>query len=110
MLEDTLAKLEARIRGLSTVPDEKKSELADLFATLRQEVGKLPRTEAGHAESITRFAELSAHEATRADAREDLQRLSLEGFSASAKGFEASHPRLVEIVNSICTVLSNMGV
>ncbi len=110
MLDDTLAKLESRVRNLASVPDDKKAELAALVATLRREVGTLSHTQAGSAESITRFAELSTHEATRPGANAELQKLSLDGLSASVKGFEASHPRLVDSANGICTLLSNLGI
>ena len=36
--------------------------------------------------------------------------LSLEGLTSSVEGFEATHPRLVQIVNSISTILANMGI
>jgi hypothetical protein len=34
----------------------------------------------------------------------------LAGLSASVEGFEKSHPKLVEIVNRICTALSGLGI
>lgn len=110
MIKDTLDKLTARIDGLSTVSEHKRRELAALIATLKTEVLDLSETESERAESITRFADLSTHESTRAAKNEDLQQLSLEGLSASVEGFEASHPKLVQIVNSICLTLSNLGI
>ena len=110
MLDDTLKKIETRIAGLAAVSEEKRRELGALFSTLKDEVEKLSESDTERAESITRFAELSAHEATRATRNEQLQKLSLEGFSASVDDFEASHPKLVEIVNSICVTLANLGI
>ena len=110
MIEDTLSKLETRLRGLPTLPDEKKAELTGLFAKLREEVEKLPGTRADDAESIASFAALSAHEATRAGGNPELRDLSLEGLATSVEDFEASHPRLVQVVNSICTSLANLGI
>jgi hypothetical protein len=71
---------------------------------------ELSKTEAEHAESIARFAALSAHEATRREKRPDLQQISIDGLTTSVEGFEATHPRLVEIVNSFCVLLSNLGI
>jgi hypothetical protein len=110
MIDDTLVKLESRIRGLNAVPEEKRTELASLIGDLREEVRKLSAAQAGEAESIARFAELSAHEATRPQANPALQQLSIEGLAVSVKGFEASHPRLVERVNAICDVLASLGI
>jgi hypothetical protein len=36
--------------------------------------------------------------------------LSLKGLSSSVEGFEKSHPQLVQVVNRICTTLSNLGI
>ncbi len=110
MIEDTIAKIENRVRTITSLSDEKKHELSELLGTLKEEVVVLAETEADHAESITRFTELSAHEATRETGSTRLQSLSLEGLSASVDGFEVSHPRLVQIVNSVCTTLANLGV
>ncbi|MFT5240247.1 MAG: hypothetical protein ACI9OU_000787 [Candidatus Promineifilaceae bacterium] len=110
MIEDTLAKLDRRVRQISALSDEKKNELGALLETLKEEVVALAETKAGDAESITRFTELSAHEVTREDGSDRLKTLSLEGLSASVDGFEASHPRLVQIVNNVCTSLANLGI
>lgn len=110
MIDDTLAKLENRIQHLNAIPAERKEELAALFTDLRVEVSKLSEAKPDQAESITRFAELSTHESTRAATNAELQKLSLDGLAASVKGFEASHPKLVDNVNAICHVLSNLGI
>ena len=110
MIQDTIGKIEKRVETLPALDEDKRRDLLRLLATLKTEVVELSRTEQEHAESIARFAALSAHEATREAKRADLQRISLEGLSTSVEGFESSHPRLVEIVNSICTVLSNLGI
>lgn len=110
MIEDTIAKIENRLRTISSLSDEKKQELSSLLGTLKEEVVALAETEAERAESITRFTELSTHEATRETGSTRLRSLSREGLSASVEGFEASHPRLVQIVNNVCTTLANLGV
>ena len=110
MIDETVTKIEARIDQLQSIGGEKKTELTDVLSTLKSEIVELAQTEQDQAESITRFTELSAHEATREAGSPRLKSLSIEGLSASVEGFEASHPRLVEIVNSICTTLANLGV
>jgi low affinity Fe/Cu permease len=110
MIQDTLQNIQARVEGLAAMDDAKRRELLRLLDTLKTEVVELSKTEREHAESIARFAEISAHEATRQEKRPELQRISLEGLSASVEGFEATHPRLVKIVNSVCVMLSNLGI
>lgn len=110
MIDDTLRKMEERLTGLSALPEDRRAELASLITELRAEVAELSNTHREQAESIVRLADLSAHEATRTQKNPELQQVSLKGLSASVDGFEASHPRLVEAVNSLCTTLSNLGI
>lgn len=110
MIEDTISKIEARIKAGESVPQERKEELLQLLATLKSEMGALSQTHGEEVQSIASFAELSAHEATRTQQNPQLLKLSLEGLAQSVEGFEKSHPRLVQIVNSISNTLSNLGI
>ena len=110
MIEDTLAKIEARIHGADAIKEDKRQELQELLATLKSEVAELSKTHAEQAQSIAGFTELSAHEATREQQNPQLLKLSLDGLSSSVAEFESSHPRLVQIVNSISNTLSNLGI
>jgi Mg2+ and Co2+ transporter CorA len=110
MIEDTIGKIEARIQGADAIKDDKRRELLQLLGTLKSEVAELSKTHGEQAQSIAGFAELSAHEATRADQNPRLRELSLEGLSSSVTELENSHPRLVQIVNAISHTLSNLGI
>lgn len=110
MIEDTLAKIEARLGNTGALAKEQRTELLGLLSTLKAEIEELSKTHSDQAQSITAFTEVSTHEATRQDRNPQLLRLSLEGLSASVQGFETSHPRLVEIVNALSLMLSNSGV
>jgi hypothetical protein len=110
MINDTLAKIEGRLRAAETVPDQRRQELLDLVATLRAEIHELSKTNQDQAQSIAGFTQISTHEATRNEPNPDLIKLSLEGLSSSVAGFEKSHPRLVQLVNSLSTTLSNLGI
>jgi Mg2+ and Co2+ transporter CorA len=110
MIEDTLGKIEAKIEGAETIKEERKRELLQLLGTLKSEVAELSKTHGEQAESIAGFAELSTHEATRAEQNPHLLELSLEGLSSSVNELEKSHPRLVQIVNAISNTLSNLGI
>ena len=110
MIYDTISKIEERIRAAEAVGGENKAELLKLLAALKSEVAGLSQTHAEDAQSIAGFTAVSAHEATREGRNQELVRLSLKGLSSSVQGFEQSHPRLVQVVNSICTTLSNLGI
>jgi hypothetical protein len=110
MIEETIQKIEARIQGSDAIKDDRRRELLDLLGTLKSEVADLSTTHGEQAQSIAGFTELSTHEATRAEQNPQLLDLSLQGLASSVKEFEGSHPRLVQIVNSISNTLSNLGI
>ena len=110
MVEETITEIEERIKNAKSLDDERKKQLLDLLSTLKTEVSKLSKTDAEDAQSITRFTEVSIHEAMREEKNPQLLNLSLKGLSASVERFENSHPKLVGIVNSICNFLSNIGI
>ena len=110
MIQETISKIEAQIRNSGAVKTEDKSELLNLLATLKAEMAEVARTHGEQAQSIAGFTAVSTHEATREEPNPHLLKLSLEGLSSSVRGFEDSHPRLVQIVNAISTTLSNLGI
>ncbi len=110
MIQDHLDKIEERLKQSEAVKESDKSELLALLRTLRAEIADLSRTHYEEAESITGFAELSACEATRSEKNPALLNLSIEGLASSVQGFETSHPKLVAIINTFSTMLSNLGI
>lgn len=110
MIHDTIAQIEAQIANAANMSEQRRAELTELLATLKAEVGELAKTHGEQARSIAGFAQLSAHEATRSTPNPQLLEHSLGGLSASVSEFEQSHPRLVQIANSISHALSNLGI
>ena len=110
MIQDRLDKIEERLKQSSTVKESEKAELLSLLTTLRAEIAGLSHTHHEQAESIAGFAELSAREATRSEKSSDLFDLSIEGLTSSVQGFEVSHPGLVTVINTFCTMLSKLGI
>jgi hypothetical protein len=110
MIQETIKSIEQKLADDSSVSEKDRNELLGLLGVLRSEVDQLAKTHAEQAESITHFARASAHEATRKEKNPQLLKLSVEGLTSSAEGFEVSHPELVEIVNRISHTLSNMGI
>jgi len=110
MIENTIGEIEAKIQSSGSISDERKRELLQLLGTLKSEVGTLAKTNTEQASSIANFAQASAHEATREKQNPQSLELSLKGLSSSVDGFEKSHPRLVQIVNSISKTLADLGI
>ena len=110
MIQETLAQIKKKIEKSESVKDENKKELMDLLSVLQSEIEQLSETDQDHAESILGFTQTSTHESIRKNKDPNLQKTSLDSLQASVHGFESSHPKLVEIVNSISTALSNLGI
>jgi uncharacterized coiled-coil DUF342 family protein len=87
MIEQIIRDLEAKIRAQS-ISDAGKSELLQSLAKLKAEMAALENT------------------------REKLSSLKspVQELRASVEGFEQSHPKLVQTVNSISNTLANLGV
>ena len=92
MIDDTVSKIEAQVRGVESLSPERKAELLKLLGTLKTEVSALSKTNAEDAQSIAKFTEVSALEATRTEQNQKLKELSLAGLKSSVEGFEESHP------------------
>lgn len=113
MIDETIKKMEQKIaqsKKQDAEEDKSMKELVQLLETLKEEVAELSKTHEERAESIAGFAKVSTHEATRQDQNPELLKLSVKGLASSVEGIESSHPRLVEIVNRISVMLSNMGI
>ncbi|HZI32862.1 MAG TPA: DUF4404 family protein [Candidatus Binatia bacterium] len=110
MIDKTISEIEAQIGGAEAVSAERKQELLKLLATLKTEVAELSKTHGEQASSIAALAKTSAEEATRPDQNPQTREDSIKNLQSSTGGFEQSHPRLVEIVNTISKTLSDLGI
>ena len=109
MVRPTIQQIKQKIEKSDVLQDEIKKELINLLASLQAEIN-VSSVDSDQAESIAGFTQASTHEALRKEKQPDLFNHSMEGLRASVHGFENSHPRLVEVVNSICVTLSNLGI
>ncbi|MDR3666960.1 MAG: DUF4404 family protein [Ignavibacteriaceae bacterium] len=109
MVQNTIEKIEEKIRSNNSLSNSNKTELLDLLAKLKPEITQLAEAQSEHAESIAGFVERSAHEATRKQKNPTLLKIAGDGLAESVKGFESSHPQLVEAVTDIVNALANFG-
>ncbi len=109
MLNDRIETIQTIIEQSGNIPAERKAELLQLVAGLQSEIAALSQTHGDEASSITRFADVSAHEAVRAQKNPQLAETALNGLRASVQDFEETHPALFGVVSRFATALSNMG-
>lgn len=99
--------IEKKLRDSDGLASGAREELLGMLSALKVELGEMSGE---HAESIAGFAGAATHEAMRNSKNPDLLQHALSGLSESVKELESEHPRAVEIVNGICTMLSNLGI
>ena len=110
MVQHTIKQIGEMIRKNKSLDEKNKAQLLYLLSTLKPEIEKLSKVQAEHKESVAGFMERSTHEALRKEKNPTLLKLAIDALSASVKGFEASHPKLVENVNCIAIELANIGI
>ncbi len=110
MVQNTIDKIVRMISKNKSLDEKNKTRLLNLLSTLKPEIEKLSKVQAEHAESVTWFMERSTREALRKEKNPTLLKIAIDGLSASVKGFEASHPKLVKNVNYIASELASMGI
>jgi hypothetical protein len=107
MAKATVEKVQASAEALQR---EHRRELHQLLGLLRSELTELSKSHGEQAKSIAGFAKVAAHEATRTQPNPHLLELAIEGLEESGEEFEASHPRLVQIVGTLSTLVANMAI
>jgi hypothetical protein len=109
MIPETLSQIEARVRQTGSLSEDNKAELLKLLAALRTEISDLARTQSDEAHRIVAIARTSTEAATHDQASPELVKQSLDRLVSAVSEFEESHPRLVEVVNRVATMLAGWG-
>jgi hypothetical protein len=109
MIETIISELEARVRSVETGNAAQKQELLALLGKLKAEVGALEQTHSQEAKTIADSIKVSTQAATSSMQNTESVQTSVAGLRSSVEGFEQSHPKLVQIVNSLSNMLSNLG-
>ena len=100
MIEDKLKSIEERIRQSENMKGENKEAVLNLLAELKDEIDTSN-------EGVQEDVKLGISEMGHED--EGIIKSAFNEINKSISEFEESHPKLVQIVNSICTQLSNSG-
>jgi cell division septum initiation protein DivIVA len=111
MISERLAQLESTLKEHGdSMPEATRRELVDLVAGLRAEVTSLLKTHGENAQRIAGSAEAAVHASVQRDEHPEKAAEAVRGLTASVREFEATHPRLVEIVDQLALTLSNLGI
>ena len=110
MIPETLSQIEAHVRQTGSLTEDNKAELLKLLAALRTEIGNLAQTKSDEAHRIAAIARNSTEAATHDQTNPELVKQSLDQLASAVSGFEESHPRLVEVVNRMATMLAGSGI
>jgi uncharacterized coiled-coil DUF342 family protein len=110
MLQETLKRIDQIIAQSDKLSSASRQELADLLSQLDKELQAVEKQQAHKAHSIASFAKVAAHESLRDDPDPELVSLSSKGLRRTVEEFEASHPKLYEVIQAICIRLTGMGV
>ena len=97
MIDETLRKLEERIRSSQRTGDDAKQDLLGIVGELRTELAEISETHGDDARS------LAGHAAAAADGTPNT-------VEDSVLEFEAAHPRIVGLVRSFLRTLSDAGI
>jgi hypothetical protein len=110
MINETLDKLEKNVNSNSEIDNEQKEEFLGLLSKLKTEIITIEESHRQDAHNIVNYTDSSFNVATKNDKNKDELERNLNTLTGSIEGFEATHPKLVEIVNSVCTRLSTLGI
>ena len=106
----SLNDIEKRIHENPDIDQTTKAELLRLLITLKSELATLEHAHAEHVESVIGLTERSMHEAIRQPKDPQLAASALQELAAAVAELEVSHPQLVNVVNAISVLLSNIGI
>lgn len=104
MIEDIMQKIKAIIHDHEKLTAEKREALLKLIATLHEELKSLAKSNPEKAKKIADFANKVAEQAMQDDTERnpELHEMSMNDLKNAVREFEASHPNLTRVVQSIC--------
>lgn len=102
--------LEKKIEATSQIDTKIKEDLLDLMRSLKNELTDLKNDHPETAHDIANKAQISAEKVLTSNSKKDELQENIEGLQGTVEEFEVSHPKLVEIVNRLCMMLSDLGI
>ncbi|MBL4621624.1 MAG: DUF4404 family protein [Immundisolibacteraceae bacterium] len=112
MIQEQLEQIEHKIFANDLLSDEIRNQLLEKLHALQEEleIAQADDFDPASLQSLLGFTQLSAHEALRPQQDPQLLQLALQGVEYNLELFEADHPKLINLLNSFCMILSDMGI
>ena len=99
--------IEEKIQKTSQIDAKIKEDLLDLMRSLKSELKEVhPET----AHNIADKTNISAGKVLSSDNKKNELQKDIDGLQETVGEFEASHPKLVQVVNRLCMMLSDIGI
>ncbi len=102
--------LEKKIQKTSQIDAKIKEDLLDLMRSLKTELSDFKETHPTTAHNIADKTQVSAEQILTSNNKPDDLQKNIEGLQGTVEEFEASHPKLVQVVNRLCIMLSDIGI
>ena len=112
MIQEQLEQIERKIFDNHRISEEIRDQLLEKLHALQEqlEIAQADDFDPESLQSLLGFTQLSAHEALRPQQDPQLLQLALQGVEYNLEQFEADHPKLINLLNNFCMVLSDMGI
>ena len=98
--------IEKKIKNTSDIDTKIKEDLLDLMRSLKTELKDVKGTHPEKAHNIADKTQISTEKTL--DTKADIA--DLDGLQKAVGEFEVSHPKLVQLVNRLCIMLSDIGI
>ena len=89
MIEERIQSIEAKVQAIESIPEETKAELLTMLSELKAEVASIAKPRSEEPERVEE---------------------TMSELTSSVRALEAEHPHVVQLVNRLATILSNMGI
>jgi len=103
MIKDIMNQIEQLLQGANKMDPEKREQLLALTSKLQGEINLLT-------EKQDRLLEAAKKTVEHAKNNDEELNAPMKELGNSVEEFEAHHPKFTEIINSIISTLSNIGI
>ena len=102
--------LETKIKSTSQIDDAIRNDLLDLMRSLKTELADLKEVHPDTAHNIADKTRVSTEQILSSSNKQGELQENIDGLQVTVEEFEVSHPKLVQVINRLCMMLSDIGI
>ena len=102
--------IEKKIEATSQIDAKIKEDLLDLMRSLKTELAESKDISPDTAHSIADKTQASAEKILSSDKKKNELQENIDSLQETVGEFEVSHPKLVQVINRLCMMLSDIGI